>query len=263
MKKTKQFGSLTVVGTGPGAIDLITPRAGQVIKQADVVVGYTTYLDLVTTFISPAQEVISSRMMQEIDRCRKALALADDGKQVALVCGGDPGIYAMAGLVYELARETGSPSRVEIIPGIAALNSCAAILGAPLMHDFAAISLSDLMTPWHVIEKRLQAAAMADFVTVIYNPKSKKRTTQIVRAREIMLAYREPDTPAGIVTGATRPHETVQLTSLATMLDGEIGMQSTVIIGNSTTFVFGDRMITPRGYGDKYGLREPAMKKND
>ena len=243
-----------MVGTGPGAVDLITPRARQAIEQAEVVMGYKTYLDLVTDCITPDQQVISSAMMQEIDRCRKALALADKGKKVALVCGGDPGIYAMAGLVYELVRETGSKSRIEIIPGIAALNSCAAILGAPLMHDFAAISLSDLMTPWEIIEKRLQAAAMADFVTVIYNPKSKKRTTQIVRAREIMFAYRKPDTPVGIVTGATRPHESVCLTSLQAMLDADIGMQSTVIIGNSQTFIHNDKMITPRGYTDKYGL---------
>ncbi len=257
----QQAGTLAVVGTGPGAVDLITPRARQAIETADVVVGYKTYLDLVLDFVSPHQEIISSTMMQEIDRCRKSMALADQGKKVALVCGGDPGIYAMAGLVYELACKGGSRSRIEIIPGIAALNSCAAILGAPLMHDFAAVSLSDLMTPWEVIEKRLQAAAMADFVIVIYNPKSKKRIIQIVRAREIILAQRNSDTPVGIVSGATRPHETVCLTSLATMLDEEIGMQSTVIIGNSTTFVFGDKMITPRGYTDKYGLRESAMKK--
>lgn len=250
----EQDGTLSVVGTGPGALDLVTPRARQTLEQAEIVVGYKTYLELVTDFITPEQQVISSAMMQEIDRCRKALELADTGKNVALVCGGDPGIYAMAGLVYELVKETGSTSRIDIIPGIAALNSCAAILGAPLMHDFAVISLSDLMTPWEVIEKRLQAAAMADFVTVIYNPKSKKRTSQIVRAREIMLEYRDPQTPVGIVSGATRPHETVRLATLENMLDEEIGMQTTVIIGNATTFVFQDKMITPRGYKDKYGL---------
>ena len=254
IEPTKQPGILAVVGTGPGALDLVTPRARLAIEQADIVVGYKTYLELVTDFITPRQEVISSSMMQEIDRCRRALERADTGKKVALVCGGDPGIYAMAGLVYELVKETGSASRVDIIPGIAALNSCAAILGAPLMHDFAAISLSDLMTPWQVIEKRLQAAAMADFVTVIYNPKSKKRTSQIVRAREIMLEHRNPQTPVGIVSGATRPHETVCLTSLENMLDEEIGMQTTVIIGNTTTFVYRDKMVTPRGYKDKYGL---------
>ncbi len=244
-----------MVGTGPGAVDLVTPRARLTLEGADIVVGYKTYLELVTDFITPEQEVISSHMMQEIDRCRRALELADSGKKVALVCGGDPGIYAMAGLVYELVRETGSASKIDIIPGIAALNSCAAILGAPLMHDFAAISLSDLMTPWPVIEKRLEAAAMADFVTVLYNPKSKKRTTQIVRAREIMLEYRQAQTPVGIVSGATRPHETVRLTTLADMLGQEIGMQTTVIIGNTTTFIFQDKMITPRGYTDKYGLK--------
>ena len=259
MPETQQPGTLSVVGTGPGALDLVTPRARLALEQADVVVGYKTYLELVTEFITPEQEVISSAMMQEIDRCRKALELADTGKKVALVCGGDPGIYAMAGLVYELVKETDSASRIDIIPGIAALNSCAAILGAPLMHDFAAISLSDLMTPWQVIEKRLQAAAMADFVTVIYNPKSKKRTHQIVRAREIMLEYRDRQTPVGIVSGAARPHETVRLTNLENMLDEEIGMQTTVIIGNASTFVFQDKMITPRGYKDKYGLTSTAQ----
>ena len=256
MNTTNQPGILSVVGTGPGAADLITPRARKVIEAADIIVGYKTYLDLITDCISEQQDVISSAMMQEIDRCRKALELADAGNRVALVCGGDPGIYAMAGLVYELVQETGSSSTVNIIPGIAALNSCAAILGAPLMHDFAAISLSDLMTPWEVIEKRLQAAAAADFVTVIYNPKSKKRTSQIVRAREIMLQHRDPQTPVGIVSAATRVHETVGLTSLEKMLDEEIGMQSTVIIGNAATFVFQDKMITPRGYKDKYGLQQ-------
>jgi len=258
MSEMQQPGILSVVGTGPGAVDLVTPRARLVLERADIVVGYKTYLDLVTDFISPKQELISSAMMQEIDRCRKALQLADSGKKVALVCGGDPGIYAMAGLVYELAQETGSASRIDIIPGIAALNSCAAILGAPLMHDFAAVSLSDLMTPWPVIEKRLQAAAMADFVTVLYNPKSKKRTTQIVRARQIMLEYRAPQTPVGIVSGASRPHETVCLTTLDNMLEAEIGMQTTVIIGNTTTFVFQGKMVTPRGYKNKYGLQGAA-----
>ncbi len=253
-KDKRQNGTLSVVGIGPGAVDLITPRARKSIEQADVVAGYKTYLDFIGDCLAPHQEVLSSAMMQEIDRCRRALELADSGKKVALVCGGDPGIYAMAGLVYELVRDTGSGSRIEIVPGIAALNACAAVLGAPLMHDFAAISLSDLMTPWELIEKRLQAAAMADFVTVIYNPKSKKRTSQIVRAREIMLEHRDSQTPVGIVSGATRSHESVRLTNLEDMLVEDIGMQTTVIIGNSATFVFQDKMVTPRGYSKKYGL---------
>lgn len=247
-------GSLTVVGLGPGATDLMAPRARAALEAAEVVVGYRTYLDLVHDCLNPASEVLASSMMQEIDRCRTALELARQGRRVALVCGGDPGIYAMAGLVFELARSMDAAVPIDVIPGIAALNSCAAILGAPLMHDFAAISLSDLMTPWELIERRLEAAAAADFVVVIYNPKSKKRTDQIVRAREIMLAYRSPATPAGIVSGATREHETVRLTTLDRMLDEEIGMQTTVIIGNSQTFVWRGRMVTPRGYGGKYGL---------
>ena len=250
----KSTGSLTVAGLGPGALDLMAPRARTALEQAEVVVGYRTYLDLVGDCLNPASEVISSSMMQEIDRCRKALELAEQGRRVVLVCGGDPGIYAMAGLVFELARSVDAQVAIDIIPGIAALNSCAAILGAPLMHDFAAISLSDLMTPWEVIERRLEAVAPADFVVVIYNPKSKKRTDQIVRAREIMLQHRSPATPVGIVSGATREHETVRLTTLGTMLDEEIGMQTTVIIGNSQTFVWRDRMVTPRGYSKKYGL---------
>jgi len=250
----KDTGSLTVAGLGPGAIDLMAPRARTALEQAEIVVGYRTYLDLVRDCLNPASEIISSSMMQEIDRCRKALELATEGKRVVLVCGGDPGIYAMAGLVFELAKSMDSKVAIDIIPGIAALNSCAAILGAPLMHDFAAISLSDLMTPWEMIERRLEAVAPADFVVVIYNPKSKKRTDQIVRAREILLQHRSSATPVGIVSGATREHETVRLTTLGTMLDEEIGMQTTVIIGNSQTFVWRNRMVTPRGYSKKYGL---------
>jgi precorrin-3B C17-methyltransferase len=247
-------GSLSVVGLGPGATDLMAPRARAALETAEVVVGYRTYLDLVRDCLNPASEVLSSSMMQEIDRCRKALELAEEGKRVALVCGGDPGIYAMAGLVFELAKTMDATVPIDVIPGIAALNSCAAILGAPLMHDFAAISLSDLMTPWELIVRRLEAVAPAEFVVVIYNPKSKKRTDQIVKTREIMLAYRSPDTPVGIVSGATREHETVRLTTLEKMLDEEIGMQTTVIIGNSQTFVWRDKMVTPRGYSRKYGL---------
>ncbi len=194
-------------------------------------------------------------MMKEVERCRKCLELAAGGKKVALVSGGDPGIYAMAGLVYEMAKDLDCDCIIEVVPGIAAVNGCAARLGAPLMHDFAAISLSDLLTPWEVIEKRLLAAAAADFVVAIYNPKSKKRTRQIVTAQEIMLAHRPKETPVGIVSAATRENETIVITTLAEMLSEEIGMQSTVIIGNSQTYVWKNRMITPRGYTEKYDLK--------
>lgn len=193
--------------------------------------------------------------MKEIDRCRKSLELAANGKNVALVSGGDPGIYAMAGLAFELAKDNEIDCEIEVIPGIAAVNGCAARLGAPLMHDFAAISLSDLLTPWSVIEKRLEAAAAADFVVAIYNPKSKKRVEQIVKARQIFLKYLSPETPVGIVTAATRENETIVISTLANMLEEDIGMQSTVIIGNSQTYVWNAKMITPRGYGDKYSLK--------
>lgn len=231
----------------------MTLAASEVLAQSEVIIGYKTYLELIPEFLV-GKEVVSSEMMKEVDRCRIALETASSGKQVALVSGGDPGIYAMAGLVYEMAKESEYSCTIEIIAGLAAINSCAARLGAPLMHDFAAVSLSDLLTPWEVIEKRLNAVADADFVTAIYNPRSKRRTEQIIRAREIFLSHRDPKTPVGIVTAATRENETIIITTLSEMLDHEIGMQSTVIIGNSQTYTWNDLMITPRGYGDKYQL---------
>ncbi len=229
------------------------PAAGAALREAEIIVGYKTYLDLIPEFLA-GKEVVSSEMMKEVERCRQALALAEEGRTVALVSGGDPGIYAMAGLVYELAREQDCSSTIVIVPGLAAVNSCAARLGAPLMHDFATVSLSDLLTPWELIERRLTAAAMADFVTAIYNPKSKKRTDQIARAREIFLAHRSPQTPVGIVTAATREGERVEICDLETMLERDITMQSTVIIGNSQTYVWKGVMVTPRGYAGKYRL---------
>ena len=231
----------------------MTLAASEVLAKAEVIIGYKTYLELIPEFLE-GKEVISSEMMKEVDRCRTALEIAATGKKVALVSGGDPGIYAMAGLVFEMAKEADYVCPIEIIPGLAAINSCAARLGAPLMHDFAAVSLSDLLTPWEVIEKRLEAVALADFVTAIYNPRSKRRTEQIVRAREIFLSHRDPNTPVGIVTAATRENEKIVITTLQKMLEQEIGMQSTVIIGNSQTFTWKNLMITPRGYGDKYQL---------
>lgn len=231
----------------------MTPAAGEALGAAEVIIGYQTYLDLIPEFLV-GKEVLASQMMKEVDRCRKALELAGQGRIVALVSGGDPGIYAMAGLVFEMAREQNVCVEIEVIAGIAALNACAARLGAPLMHDFAAISLSDLLTPWEKIEKRLEAAAAADFVVVIYNPKSKKRAEHIVKAREILLAHRAPETPVGIVTAATRENERIVLTTLGKMLESEIDMQTTIIVGNSMTFAWQGFMVTPRGYAAKYAL---------
>lgn len=244
---------ISVVGTGTGSRENMTPQAVGALKKADVIIGYKTYLDLIPELLE-GKEVLSSAMMQEVDRCNASFELAAAGKHVALVSGGDPGIYAMAGLVFEIAAKADSRVRIEVIPGIAAVNGCAARLGAPLMHDFAAISLSDLLTPWEMIEQRLDAAASADFVIALYNPKSKKRTEHIVKAREIMLRYRIGSTPVGIVTAASRENESICLTTLDHMLENEINMQSTVIIGNSTTFSWNGYMITPRGYKDKYEL---------
>jgi precorrin-3B C17-methyltransferase len=246
-------GTLYVIGTGPGSKGCMTFDAAAAMKNSDVIIGYKTYLDLIPEFLE-GKEVVSSQMMKEVDRSREALKLAEEGKTVSLVSGGDPGIYAMAGLVLQLAQKTECKCKIEIIPGLAAVNSCAARLGAPLMHDFAAVSLSDLLTPLELIYKRLDAVAGADFVVAIYNPRSKKRTEQIVKAREIFLKYRSPDNVVGIVTNATRDNETIVLTTLDKMLEEEIGMQSTVIIGNSQTYRWGDLLVTPRGYSEKYEM---------
>jgi cobalt-precorrin 5A hydrolase/precorrin-3B C17-methyltransferase len=246
----KKKGKLYVVGTGPGDVEHITPYALRAIAESDTIIGYGTYIDLIREVIN-AKEVFSTGMTQEIDRCRKAVELALAGKTVSVISGGDPGIYAMAGLVFEICRDMACHPAVEVIPGISALNACAARLGAPLMHDFASISLSDRLTPWELIERRLDAAAMADFVIILYNPKSKGRTGHIGRAREIILKHRSPDTPVGIVKGAMREDERIVLSDLGKMLDCEIDMQTTVLIGNSKTFLWNNLMITPRGYEKK------------
>ncbi len=247
------MGLIHVVGTGPGAKEYITPEAVRCIEDSDLIIGYRTYLELIAPCLE-GKRVISSSMMQEVERCTTAFDEAENGATVTMVSGGDPGIYAMAGLIYEIAVERESEVEINVVPGLAALNSCAARLGAPLMHDFVAISLSDLLTPWEVIEKRLAAAASADFVIVLYNPKSKRRTRHIERARDIILTHRSENTPVGIVTAATRDNERVVVTTLADMLNEDINMQSTVLIGNHATFIWQKKMITPRGYRDKYTL---------
>ena len=228
----------------------LTPKARRSIDSAEVVIGYKTYLGLIEPLLV-GKEVISSGMRQERERCGKAVEVASAGRCVALVSGGDPGIYGMAGLVFEILSLHRVPQpcfTVEVVPGIAALNACASRLGAPIMHDFASISLSDLLTPWEVIEKRLEAASSADFVIVLYNPKSRGRTQQITMARDTVLKYRDGNTPVGIVRHATRDDETITITTLNKMLDNHIDMKSTVIIGNSKTFVWEDFLVTPRGY---------------
>jgi cobalt-precorrin 5A hydrolase/precorrin-3B C17-methyltransferase len=239
------------VGTGPGALNQITPAAQVAIAQADVVIGYTLYVDLVHPLLRPGQIVEATPITQERQRAQRAIALAQWGLTVAVVSSGDCGIYGMAGLVLEELRVTGWDGKtpeVQVFPGISALQSGASRVGAPLMHDFCAISLSDLLTPWEMIEKRLHAAAQADFVTALYNPKSQSRTTQIAIAQQIFLQYRDPKTPVAIVRAAYRQDEHIVLTTLADCLDAPIDMLTTVIIGNQSTRLHGDWMITPRGY---------------
>ena len=233
----------------------------------DAVAGYTTYIDLIRPLIQ-GKQIVSTAMKKEIDRVSSALDLALAGTSCAIVSSGDPGVYAMAGLVLEMCREraiaigsandkdNASQIAIEIVPGIPALCSGASLLGAPLTHDFAAISLSDLLTPWEKIETRLDAAARADFVIVIYNPKSRRRTNHLTRAQEIILSHRKPSTPVGIVTGAMRDNQRVTLTTLGELHQAEVDMQTTVFVGNSNTFNYDGFMVTPRGYSQKYNINK-------
>ncbi len=216
---------------------------------ANIIVGYKPYLNLISELIG-AKETFGTGMMQEIDRCQAAVDLAAQGKTVAVVSSGDPGIYGMAGLVLELAMklEEGRRPEVDVIAGISAVGASAAVLGAPLMHDFAVISLSDLLTPWPLIQKRAEMAAAGDFVIALYNPRSTKRVRQIEVVREILLQHRPADTPVGIVRQASRSGEQVIISDLEHFTQEEIDMFSMVIIGNSQTYVQNGRMITPRGY---------------
>nr|WP_256371125.1 precorrin-3B C(17)-methyltransferase [Geobacillus sp. BMUD] len=248
---------MLIVGFGPGSVDHMTKRAREAIEESDVIIGYKTYIELVRDLIV-GKEIISTGMTEEVSRAQAAVKWAERGKTVAVISSGDAGLYGMAGLVYEVLIEKGwtkdDPIQVEVIPGISAIHSCAALLGAPIMHDACTISLSDHLTPWELIEKRLEAAAAADFVIALYNPKSGRRTRQIVEAQRILLRHRAPTTPVGLVKSAYRERQQIVLTDLAHMLDHEIGMLTTVIIGNSTTFVHDGLMITPRGYQRKYQL---------
>jgi cobalt-precorrin 5A hydrolase/precorrin-3B C17-methyltransferase len=248
---TGRSGKLYLVGTGPGHINQITPAAQTAITQADAIIGYSLYLDLIKPLQRTGQIIESFPITQEKQRAQRAIELAQWGLTVTVISSGDCGIYGMAGLVLEELQATGwdgKTPQVEILPGISALQSAASRVGAPLMHDFCAISLSDLLTPWLVIEKRLEAAASADFITAIYNPRSQKRLQQIAIAQKIFLQHRQPHTPVAIVRAAYRQDEQVTLTTLAQMLDCPIDMLTTVIIGNSSTRNYAHWMITPRGY---------------
>lgn len=260
-------GKLYIVGVGPGHHDHMTLRAKQVIEESNTIVGYETYVNLVEDLIA-GKEVHRYAMTQEVERAHQCIDLAKSGKIVSLVSSGDPGIYGMAGLIYEVLAEEGWDRKnglyVEIVPGVSSLNSCAALVGSPLMTDFAVVSMSDLLVPWEIIVKRVEAAAQGDYVIVIYNPSSKKRIHQLQDTRKILLKYRSPTTPVAIVKGAFRESQTIVLTDLENLENhaDQLGMISTVIVGNSSTYIYQDLMINPRGYTSKYNIIDPQKNRN-
>jgi len=240
-------GLLTVVSTGPGKREHMTPAAEKALQDAEVIAGYKTYLELVED-LTAGKTVISNGMRQEAERCRAAIAEARKGFRVCVISGGDAGVYGLAGLVLELLEEEERES-VRVIPGVTSATACASLLGAPLIHDFAVISLSDLLTEKDLIRKRLRLAVEGDFVTVLYNPKSTKRIELFRETAAIFLAQRSPETPVGIVRDAYRDSQDIRIVPLGDLAEQEwVDMRTTVVIGNSKTLASGGRMITPRGY---------------
>ncbi|SHH36401.1 cobalt-precorrin 3 C17-methyltransferase [Caloranaerobacter azorensis DSM 13643] len=240
-------GKIYVVGIGPGNMEHMSLMALKAIEKSQVVIGYKTYINLIKDLLKD-KEVIDSSMKKEIERCNLTIDEAEKGRIVSIVSSGDPGIYGMAGIILELINKRKSEIDVEIVPGISAANAAAASLGSPLMHDFAVISLSNLLTDWEIIKKRIECAAAGDFIISLYNPKSKRRVNQIAESRDIILKYRKPSTPVGIVKNAKRTGEKVIITDLENMLNYEIDMFTIIIVGNSNTYIENGKMITPRGY---------------
>lgn len=251
------MGTIFVVGFGPGAYEQMTERARFAIEHSEIVIGYKTYIEIVRDLLTDKQ-IVQTGMTEEVARAQEAVRQAKQGHTVAVISSGESGIYGMAGLVYEVLIEQGwkpgDHPQIEVVPGVPALASCSSLLGAPLMHDFVSISLSDYLTPWEVIAKRVEAAGIGDFVVVLYNPKSGRRTRQIEETQKILLQYRSPDTPVGLVKSAFRKGQQVVVTTLKDMLNHEIGMLTTVFIGNSSTVNYHDLLVTPRGYQRKYTL---------
>ena len=240
---------IIVAGIGPGSPEDMTAAVVKVLGQADAVVGYKYYFQFVAPYLRPGCECVDTSMKREQERAEQAFALAEEGRTVVVISSGDAGIYGMAPLVYEMSRLRGTEVEVEVLPGISAFQKAASILGAPIGHDLCIISLSDLMTPWETIERRIRAAAMGDFVTAVYNPKSHGRYWQLYRLREVMLKMgKAPQTPVGYVRQAGRPEQQVTLTTLADMDVEQVDMFTVIIIGNSQSYLADGKMITPRGY---------------
>ena len=236
-----------VIGIGPGCRDLMTQEAISAMEDAEVIVGYKTYIKLVEDFVKD-KEVVQNGMRKEVDRCQDAIDIAKTGKKVAVISSGDAGIYGMAGLILELITKQELEIPVKVVPGVTASIGAAAVLGAPIMHDFCHISLSDLMTPWEVIEKRLRLAAEADFVICLYNPRSKGRSEHLANAFKIMGEFKDGSTPVGIVKDVGREDQEKFICTFDTMDFERVDMTTMVIIGNKSTYIHDDLMITPRGY---------------
>ena len=239
---------IIIAGLGPGSPDDMTPAVLAAVSEADVVVGYKYYFRFVEPYLKEGCECIDTGMKRERERAEQAFRLAEEGRTVVVISSGDAGIYGMAPLIYEMQRERGSEIEVVTLPGISAFQKAASLLGAPIGHDMCIISLSDLMTPWAVIEKRITAAAVGDFVTAVYNPKSHGRYWQLYRLVELFLQHRSPDTPVGYVRQAGREEQVVKVCTLSTFDPEDVDMFTVVIIGNSQSYIANDKFITPRGY---------------
>ena len=254
------MGKIIVAGIGPGSKEDITPAVFDAVREADAIVGYKYYFQFIEAFVKEGCECIDTGMKKERERAEQAFALAEQGKTVVVISSGDAGLYGMTPLIYEMAQAKASTIEIVALPGISAFQKAASLLGAPIGHDTCIISLSDLMTPWDIIERRIRAAAMGDFVTAIYNPKSHGRYWQLYRLQELFLKERAADTPVGYVRQAGRPEQEVKVTTLATFDPEDVDMFTVILIGNSQSYLAGDKIITPRGYyreqvgkGDKIG----------
>lgn len=237
---------LYVIGIGPGEYEQMTLKAIHAMEKSEVIIGYTVYVDLVKEHF-PGKEFMTTPMKKEVDRCVMAFEEAKKGKVVSMICSGDAGVYGMSGLMYEVGVNY-PEVELEIIPGVTAATGGAALLGAPLIHDFCLISLSDLLTPWEKIEARLLAAAQADFVVCLYNPSSKKRSDYLQKACDLMMQYKSPETVCGIVSYIGRDGEHYEVMDLKTLRDTKVNMFTTVWVGNSQTKEINGKMVTPRGY---------------
>jgi len=255
---------ITIIGIGPGNVGDMTGRAMTALREAEIIVGYKYYIPFISGIVCEKAEIIQNGMRQEEARIEKAFEIAAEGRDVCVISSGDCGIYGMAPLVFEMIRREDADIEVEVIPGISAFQKAASLLGAPMGHDFCVISLSDLMTPWQVIEQRIKAAADADFVTAVYNPKSNGRYWELHRLKELFLSVRHPATPVGYVRQAGRAGETVKVTNLAEFDPEDVDMFTVVIIGNSNSFEWNRHIVTPRGYytgktGEKEKLGQSIM----